>query len=1007
MNKNYWKSLEELKPVRNQQELFEHDQEKGSGLFNINKASRRDFLKLFGFSVSTAALAASCEKPVSKAIPYLIKPEELTPGKANYYATSYFDGDQYSSILVKTREGRPIKIEGNELSPVNGSSSNAIIQASLLGLYDTYRYKGPKINGKLVAWDEIDAEIGAGLKEIKEKGGRVALLSSTIISPTLNKAIAKFGSQFENFDHVVYDLDSAQGILEANKASFGRRVVPGYQFQKADYILSLGADFLGTWLSPVEYTRQYAQRRKLDAGQRNMSRHVQIETGMSLTGSNADYRLPVKQQEIKIIVAHVYQKLAEKLGMEISGIGLPVCTVDLEPIIDDLLASKGKSIIISNSNDVDTQMLINGINYLLGNYGNTIDLNNPLLTRQGDEVKLGELMEQMKNGEVDALLVYNVNPAFDLPVAEKFPEALEQVPLTISFASTIEETASKVKYICPDHHYLEAWADAMPTRGIYSLGQPAIHPLFNTRQFLSSLLKWTGEGQTDALAYLKNNCEENIYPVSGSKLVFRDFWNQGLHDGLVQLKTNDNVPPEISAVTINNAFQNLSFSQFEGTELSFYQKTGIGTGRNANNPWLQEMPDPVSKVCWDNYLNISPKQAGELGLENGDVVKIGDLEIPVLVQPGQAIGTVSLAIGYGRLVSGKSAKDVGVNANVLRKSTGAKGEYLEVKLEKTGKKSTLAMTQTNHSMEGRNLVRETKLENYLDDPASGNEEHEKIQQKLETMYDEVEFKGHHWGMAIDMNSCIGCSACLVACSVENNVPIVGKKEVARAHEMHWIRIDRYYTGKPDNPEVVRQPVMCQHCDNAPCENVCPVAATTHSNEGINQMAYNRCIGTRYCNNNCPYKVRRFNWFDYTKADAIPANTVDPLDMTLDLPRMVLNPDVTVRAKGVMEKCTFCVQRIQEKKLEAKLENRDIDDGELKTACQQVCPAEAIVFGDLNDENSKVSKMFKDPRNYHLLEELHTLPSVGYLTKVRNKKFKLVKYVRFTHQRAINTRKKDV
>ena len=491
--------------------------------------------------------------------------------------------------------------------------------------------------------------------------------------------------------------------------------------------------------------------------------------------------------------------------------------------------------------------------------------------------------------------------------------------------------------------------------------------------------------ETDYLEYIKDTWKRNYFPKQKQYIQFEKFWNHSLQDGILSLNLTEKVPAYSSTGLAKALSSSIPLS--EGVEVQLYEKVTVGSGIFSNNPWIQEIPDPVSRICWDNYACISPLMAKEKGLETGNTIIINDtFTLPVLVQPGQEEHTVSVALGYGRKAVGKVADGVGVNIYPMVLLNEGQRQYFQqiISLEAKPGDFPFAMVQTHHSMEGRGIIRETSLSEYLDNPAAGNEAHDEFLKHSESLYKAHTFPGHHWGMTIDLNSCIGCSACVAACQSENNIPVVGKKEVIRVHEMSWIRIDRYYTGNENNPEIVRQPVMCQHCDNAPCENVCPVAATNHSDEGLNQMIYNRCIGTRYCNNNCPYKVRRFNWYDFTQADAIPLNTMDPTGITLDIERMVLNPDVAVRAKGVMEKCTFCAQRIQEKKLQAKLENRVLEDGEIKTACMQSCPTDAIVFGDLSDPESKVSKLFKDKRNYGLLEELHTLPSVGYLTKVRNK-----------------------
>ncbi|MGQ7870856.1 4Fe-4S dicluster domain-containing protein [Sunxiuqinia sp. sy24] len=946
--------------------------------------SRRDFLKLFGFTIASAAIATSCEQPVQKAIPFLIQPEKIIPGEASYFASTYFDGIDYCSILVKVRDGRPIKIEGNTLSSVTRGGTNARTQASVLGLYDNKRHKNPSFDGKKISWDELDEKIMLSLDEIKEKQGKIVILTSTIISPSTQAVIQEFIIAHPGAEHIQYDVLSASGILQANEQSFGKAFIPSYDFSKADLIVGFNADFLGSWLSPVEYTKQYSERRKLVDGQRSMSRHLHFEGGMSLTGSNADERIQLRPSQEKLVIASLYNELKKLNGEQPES--LPASPVDVVTVAGELAAKKGRSLVVSGSNDTETQLLVNAINELLGNYGNTIHPDVHLKLRQGMDADMARLVDQMEAGEVEGLILYDVNPVYDYPQGERFQMALQQVPLSIAMPILGEETSEHVQYICPDHHYLEAWNDAEIKSGSYSLAQPTIRPIFKTRAAQESLLKWAGN-PVDFHTYIQNYWEQNIYPLAQSGQSFVDFWNSKLHDGIFETDQKENGSLYNGEPATKALAQVKSSGNNDSLELSLYTNVSVGTGKQANNPWLQELPDPVSKVCWDNYAAVSPKLAKELELEDEQLVMINDFgPIPVLVQPGQEHRTISIALGYGRVNLGTPEGTVGKNAYPLVSSQNGSFRYTldQVNLKKVEGEYQLAKTQSHHSMEGRNLVRETTLEDYLTNPASGNEMREKLKSHLKSLYAQRKFDGFHWGMAIDLNSCTGCNACVVACSAENNVPVVGKEQVIMAREMHWIRIDRYYKGDPDNPELVRQPVMCQHCDNAPCENVCPVAATTHSNEGVNQMAYNRCIGTRYCNNNCPYKVRRFNFFDYTGADAMPGNTKDAAEMTTDLRRLVLNPDVTVRAKGVIEKCSFCIQRIQEKKLTAKNEGRQLEDGEVVPACAQSCPADAIVFGDLNNKESRISNFFEDERNYHLLEELHTLPSVGYLTKVKNK-----------------------
>ncbi len=989
MKEQYYKSLDDL-IYDARQASSEPDAGDRKSILQMKQESkstgnsRRDFLKLFGFTVASAAIAASCQQPVQKAIPFLIRPEKIIPGEASYFASTYFDGIDYCSILVKVRDGRPIKIEGNSLSSVTMGGTNARTQASILGLYDNKRHKNPTYEGKKISWEEADDKIMLFLDEVKKRQGKVVILSSTIISPSTKAAIREFLDAHPGSEHIQYDVLSASGILKANEKTFGQAFVPAYDFSKAELIVGFDADFLGTWLSPVEYTKQYAKNRKLVDGERSMSRHIHFEGGMSLTGSNADERYQIRPSQEKLVLANLYNELITLNGQ--SGLSISSSPGDVKQLAAELSGKKGKSLVVSGANDVETQLLVNAINELLGNYGATIHTDRHLKLRQGMDEDMDRLVREMESGQVEGLVLYDVNPAFDYPEADKFVSALKNVKLKIAMPILGEETSEHVHYVCPDHHYLEGWNDAEVKTCVYSLAQPTIRPIFKTRAAQESLLKWAGN-PVDYHTYIRKYWEDNLFAGSG-ETSFDDFWNNKLHDGIYESGQREDGIQAYDAGAVEAALAQVkSTSGGDSLELALYTNVSVGSGKQANNPWLQELPDPVTKVCWDNYAAVSPKLAEELELEDEQLIKINDFgPIPVLVQPGQEYKTISVALGYGRLNMGIPDGTVGQNAFPLIQSTnGTKQNHLpQVTIEKVDGAYQLARTQSHHSMEGRNLVRETTLEQYLANPASGNEVRETIKAHMKSLYAQRKFEGFHWGMAIDLNSCTGCNACVVACSVENNVPVVGKEQVIKAREMHWIRIDRYYKGDPDNPELVRQPVMCQHCDNAPCENVCPVAATTHSNEGINQMAYNRCIGTRYCNNNCPYKVRRFNFFDYTGADSMPGNTKDPAEMTTDLRRLVLNPDVTVRAKGVIEKCSFCVQRIQEKKLVAKNENRTLNDGEVVPACEQACPADAIVFGDLNNEESRISKFFADERNYHLLEELHTLPSVGYLTKVKNK-----------------------
>lgn len=978
--KTYWRSLDELadpkelrinearEEARQKSLLFKNDDE-------ASQASRRDFLKTLGFSLAAATIAASCKRPIDKAIPYLVKPEEITPGMANYYASTYYDAGDYCSILVKVRDGRPIKIEGNSLSPISQQGTSARIQASILNLYDGARYQYPMQNASETSWEMADAEITEALEKAKQENKQIVLLSDTIISPSSKNIIQQFLKKFPQAKWVQYDAISASGMLSANEKIFGTHAIPDYRFDKAKTIVSFGADFLGTWLSPVEYTKQYSSARNLRDSQKEMLRHYQFEAGLTLSGSNADVRFPIKPSEKGGIVLALYNSIAKTKGAEI--LNGPASSVDVIDLASELLASEGKSIVVSGSNDPNIQVIINAINLLLGNYGSTILWDNPLQTRQGSDAEMNSLIEDLEKGRVSALLVWGANPVFDHPKGKTIEEAIKKLDLSISFAERKDETAKACKYILPAPNYLESWGDFEPKAGLLSLSQPTITPLFNSRPVQESLLKWIGE-PLPYKEYLQQFWLGNYFSQQNVFTDFRMFWNDSLQKGVFSIQNKTEVKPIIAGLT--EAAQQITSAK-SGIEIVLYESIAIGNGKYGNNPWLHELPDPIAKISWDNFASVPVAFAEENNLQNEDVITVNGLELPVFIQPGQAKDTISVALGYGRIHSGKVGEQVGKDVFPWVNLTDGFRRYsLEnakvIKVE--GKTFELAISQTHHSMEGRPIARETTLEDYLKNPSSGNELRKKHQEESVTLYDKMDFPGHHWGMAVDLNSCTGCGNCAISCQAENNIQVIGKEQVRNRRIMHWIRIDRYYSENPENPNVSFQPVMCQHCDNAPCENVCPVAATPHSNEGLNQMAYNRCVGTKYCVNNCPYRVRRFNWFQYVKNDKFDYNANN------DLGRMVLNPDVTVRSRGVVEKCSMCVQRIQEKKQEAKLAGRKIEDGEIQPACAQSCPGNAIVFGDMNDPNSRISKLFKDERNYHLLEELHTLPSVGYLTKVRNK-----------------------
>lgn len=1013
-NKRYWKGLEELrndeKFVKNANSEFAltpPSENEYENLVDGTGTHRRDFLKVLGFGMAAVSLAA-CETPVKKAIPYLNKPEGEYPSIANWYASTYAEGGDYASILVKTREGRPIKIEGNTLSGVS-SGVSARVHSSLLGLYDVEKLKGPqKGDDTKVSWETVDKEITTQLAQIAESGRPIRLVSSTIISPSTKSVIADFVAKYPTTTHVTYDANSASALIKANESSFGKAVVPAYDFSKADVIVGIDADFLGTWLAPTTFSKQYAETRRVssaEGGKKDMSRHYQFESILSLTGSNADYRSAVKPSQLGLVVTSLYNKVAQKLGA--STVTAPAVDVpNLDKAAADLVNAKGKALVVSGINDLAVQTVVNAINNLLGSYSSTIDLGAPMTVRQGDDRAMNGFIDELKAGRVGAVMFLDANPVYNHPRGAEIAEALPKVALSVSFADRADETASLVKYICPSSHYLESWGDAEPRVGFYSLTQPTISLIYNTRQAQSSLLTWAGKDE-DYHEYVKAFWRKNVFPQSSGGN-FEQFWIKALHDGVFEPKKGAVASGASFAGDLNSAATVITRTYKAanaGLELALYEKVGMGIGNLANNPWLQEFPEPVTKACWDNYACVSKATAVTLGVEQGDVVKVDlkgkSVELPVVVQPGLAAGTVAIAIGYGRQKAGKSGNGVGVN--VYPMATFAYG-YLsfapgDVNVTKTGDTKEIAQTQTHDTVMGReSVLQETVLANYKTNVMAGRfipevQTSEGPKEATDiSLWNGHEYKNHSWGMVIDLNTCTGCSACVVGCQSENNVSVVGRQEVINRREMHWIRIDRYYSSESvdnlagletaaENPEVTFQPLMCQHCNNAPCETVCPVLATTHSSEGLNQMTYNRCVGTRYCANNCPYKVRRFNWFKYFDNDNFDYH------FNNDLGKMVINPEVTVRSRGVIEKCSMCVQRIQEGKLTAKKERRRPVDGEIVTACAQSCPTGAITFGDMNDPESAISKILeveREGRAFHMLEEINVRPQVSYLTKVRNK-----------------------
>ncbi|WP_247235848.1 TAT-variant-translocated molybdopterin oxidoreductase [Telluribacter sp. SYSU D00476] len=1016
--KRYWRGLEELRNdenfVKNAErefaELTPGEEKEYQSIVDGTNTHRRDFLKVLGFGMAAVSLAA-CDAPVTKAVPYLNKPEGEYPTLDNWYASTYAEGSEYNSILVKTREGRPVKLEPNSMSSLTHGVS-ARVQSSLLGLYDVEKLKGPqKGDDTKVSWEMVDREITTQLAQVAGRNGAIRIVSPTIMSPSTKAVIADFTAKYPSTTHIMYDANSLSAIRRANEESFGQPVFPSYDLTKAKVIVGIDADFLGTWVNPAFFDTQYAATRKVSSapnGKKDMSRHYQFESDFSLTGANADYRTPVKPSQSALVVTALYNRVASKLGGK--TITAPAIEVaNLDKAATDLVAAQGQAVVICGLNDPAAQVVTNALNSLLGSYSSTIDLGTPLNVHQGNDLAMNGFIDEVKGGRIGAVIFLGANPVYDHPRGAELAQALPKVPLSISIADRADETASLVKYICPAPHYLESWGDSEPRTGYYSLTQPTISRIFNTRQGQESLLTWAGL-PANYHEYIRSFWRRNVFTQGGGGN-FDDFWVKSLHDGVFERKAAPaagatfagNVDAAASAIARTGA----ASGSAQGIELIIYEKVGMGTGRWANSPWLQEFPDPMTKATWDNYAKLSKKTAADLGVEQGDLVRVEAkggyaVELPVLVQPGLANGAVAIAIGYGREKAGKAGNGVGVNAYPMAAFVGGFLSFRPgtVNVTKAGGSREIAQTQTHETVMSReSVIQETILSEYKKNNAAG-----RFIPEVETsegpvhapdlsLWNGHKYPNHSWGMVIDLNSCTGCGSCVVSCQAENNVPVVGRQEVARRREMHWIRIDRYYSSDAEegdfkgqeiaaeNPAVVFQPMLCQHCQNAPCETVCPVAATTHSHEGLNQMTYNRCVGTRYCANNCPYKVRRFNWFKYFDNDNFDYH------FNNDLGKMVINPEVTVRSRGVIEKCSFCVQRIQEGKLTAKKERRRPKDGEIVTACAQSCPTSAIVFGDLNDPTSLVSQLAqterKGGRGFQVIEEINTRPQITYLVKVKN------------------------
>jgi len=1017
-NKTYWKNIDQLDPenvavkkleqnefVSKLPEDFLSDEK----TLEESSTSRRDFLKYVGFSTAAATLAA-CEGPVIKSVPYVVQPEQIRPGIANYYATTIADGFDFGSILIKTREGRPIKVESNSEAPTLGIA-NARIHASVLSLYDTMRLQGPEANGDEVSWDNFYLQTGAMLKALAATNKEVVLITPTLASPTSHKIIGDFVTAFPNVKHVIYDAISSDDALNAYEKHYGIRGLADYDFSKAKTLIAIDADFLGDWQGGG-YAKGYAASKvpHKHHGKAEMLWHAQFESNMSLSGANADHRVPCSPGEQKNILAYIYDSL---IGSSSSGTLSATLKEAADKAVSELKAAGPDGVIITGIEDETAQSIVLAINTLLKS--NAFQPESPKLIRQGNTVAAHKAFADIQSGAVKGLITIGVNPIFTTANGEALAEGIKKLEFSLAFASKKDETAAASQFVAATPHYLESWGDYEMKAGHFALAQPTIRPLFDTQQFQDVLLKLSGQN-TKYYDVIKVHWNESILGSSS--------WSKALHDGYFSTDSSiENITADFSG--LNTA--SLRSATSPEMSLVLYTKTGMGDGQQANNPWLQEFPDPITRVSWDNYLTISMADANRLGLVNTNTangalngsyanVTVGSktIKVPVIVQPGQAKGTVGLSFGYGERMGLKPEMQTGVNAFGLYEGS---QKTQAVQIQVASGEHEFACVQLHNTLMGRgDIVKETTLEvfntkdkkywNATPQVSKNHIEFDVTSPEVDMWQEFDRSIGHHFNLSIDLNSCTGCGACVVACHAENNVPVVGKAEVRKSRDMHWLRIDRYYSSATSfegdnqtkdaisgigdslstfgemeqasaNPQIAFQPVMCQHCNHAPCETVCPVAASSHGRQGQNHMAYNRCVGTRYCANNCPYKVRRFNWFLYNKNDEFDYH------MNNDLGRMVLNPDVVVRSRGVMEKCSMCIQMTQKTILDAKLKGEEIKDGTFQTACSNACTTGAMVFGDINDKESKVAALHEDDRMYHLLESVGTKPNVMYHVKVRN------------------------
>ena len=962
--RTYWRSLEELADTPEFQELLHREFPENASTFTDPKG-RRQFLKLMSASLALAGVGACTRQPPETIVPYVRQPEEIVPGRPLFYATAMPLAGYGMPLLAESHEGRPTKIEGNPEHPASMGAADVFAQASVLSLYDPDRAKTITYRGEVKTWGELMTGVRNALTLQRAQGGSgLRILTETITSPSTGDLLNGLLQALPQAKWHQWEPAGRDGEREGLRQAFGRYVDAVYHFDKADVILSLDADFLSCGPGSVRYSHDFANRRRVESGP--MNRLYAVESGVTTTGLKADHRLALKPSLVETFARLVAAALGTH-GSDADTTGMPTDVGKwIIAVAKDLRAHNGRALVVAGDQQPPAvHVLAHAMNATLGAAGNTVTYVEPIEARPVNQAaSLAELAADLENGAAQVVVIVGGNPVFTAPADLKFAEKLTRAQVVVYLGFDANETAALAHWNVPEAHYLESWGDVRSYDGTVSIVQPLIAPLYGGRTAAEVLALLTDRADRTAHTIVKDYWTTGPgAPNAGSDAA----WRRALHDGFIQGTAS--APAQVTANVA--ALGNVPVRK-EGVEVSFRPDPTVWDGRFANNGWLQELPKPVTKLTWDTAAHVAPATAGRFGISRGEMIELRSggrsIRMPAVIVPGQPADAITVHYGYGRRLAGRVGANIGFDAYPLR-ATDALWFAGGVEVVRTGETYPLATTQQHFLMEDRDIVRSVTAGQYEREPEVVQHMGHKPPKTL-TLYPEYEYTGHKWGMAIDVSACTGCNACIVACQSENNIPVVGKEQVLASREMHWLRVDTYYAGQPEHPEGYFMPVPCMHCENAPCEVVCPVAATTHSSEGLNDMVYNRCVGTRYCSNNCPYKVRRFNFTLYQ-------------DWNTPSLQGVRNPDVTIRSRGVMEKCTYCVQRISQARIEAKKEDRGIQDGDVVTACQATCPSQAIVFGDINDPKSKVTQLKMQQRNYGLLEELNTRPRTTYLAAIRN------------------------